>query len=70
MNWDYRRTARDHEFVIDKVAGDDMAGFPIEKARYRSISYPVLISSVCIVGYGWALHNRTVSSLFHDLREK
>ncbi|KAH6661994.1 major facilitator superfamily domain-containing protein [Halenospora varia] len=59
MNWDYRRTARNHGLVIDKVAGDDMAKFPIEKARYRSILYPVIMSSCCIVGYGWALHTRT-----------
>jgi hypothetical protein len=61
MNWDYRRTARDYDFVIDRVAGDDMTRFPIERARYRNIWYPVIISSVCIVGYGWALHTRTVS---------
>lgn len=56
MNWDYRRTARDYDFVIDKVAGDDVTRFPIERARYRNIWYPVIISSACIVGYGWALH--------------
>lgn len=38
-----------------------MMRFPIERARYRNIWYPVIISSVCIVGYGWALHTRTVS---------
>lgn len=64
MNWDYRRTARDYDFVIDKVAGDDMTRFPIERARYRSIWYPVIISSACVVGYGWALHARTVSQVF------
>ena len=63
MNWDYRRTARDYDFVIDKVAGDDITRFPIERARYRSIWYPVIISSACIVGYGWALHTRTVSQV-------
>lgn len=64
MNWDYRRTARDHDFIIDTVAGDDLDRFPIEKARYRSIAYPTLISSACIIGYGWALHTRTVGSQF------
>ena len=64
MNWDYRRTARDYDFVIDKVAGDDLTRFPIEKARFRSIWYPVIISSACIVGYGWSLLARTVSQPF------
>src|SRR5450432_1474314 len=41
-----------------------MTRFPIERARYRSIWYPVIISSACIVGYGWALHTRTVSQVF------
>jgi MFS family permease len=64
MNWDYRRIAKDYGLVIDKVAGDDMSQFPIEKARYRSIWLPVIISSVCTVGYGWSLHTRTVGKYF------
>lgn len=63
MNWDYRRTARDHNIVIDKVAGDDMSRYPIEKARYRSICYPVVISSAGIAGYGWSIHAHTVSQV-------
>lgn len=64
MNWDYRRTAKDHEFAIDNVGGDDLTHFPIEKARYRSIWCPVLISGACIVGYGWSLHIHTASAFF------
>ncbi|KAG9236957.1 multidrug resistance protein [Amylocarpus encephaloides] len=60
MNWDYRRTASEYGFVIDKVSGDDLTRFPIEKARFRSISYAVTLSSACIVGYGWALQAHTV----------
>lgn len=45
-----------------------MTRFPIERARYRSIWYPVIISSACIAGYGWALHIRTVGREF--LRHK
>ena len=64
MNWDYRRTAKDYGLVIDKVAGDDMSQFPIEKARFRSIWISVIISSVCTMGYGWSLHTQTVSRSF------
>ncbi len=60
MNYDYRRTARDHNLTIDKVAGDDLSRFPIEKARYRSIWHHVINSNVCIAGYGWTLQTRTV----------
>jgi len=68
MNWDYRCTARRYDLVIDKVSGDDMTRFPIEKSRYRSIWYPVIISSICIQGYGWSLEKRTVSQfLSHNL---
>jgi len=63
MNWDYRRIAKDYGLVIDKVAGDNMSQFPIEKARYRSIWFPVIVSSMCTVGYGWSLHARIVSKL-------
>ncbi|CAG8957533.1 hypothetical protein HYFRA_00010399 [Hymenoscyphus fraxineus] len=71
MNWDYKRTAKDHDFVIDKIAGDDMTRFPIEKARYRSIWYPILISSACIAGYGWALHTHVLcSTLLVDLHPR
>jgi len=61
MNRDYRLTAKDNGFTIDKVSGDDMQHFPIEKARFRSILYPAVISSVCIAGYGWSLHAHIVS---------
>ncbi|KAI9646578.1 hypothetical protein NHQ30_004573 [Ciborinia camelliae] len=63
MNLDYRLTAKEHNITVDKVAGDDMAKFPIEKARFRRILYFILISAAGIVGYGWSLHAHTVSPL-------
>ena len=61
MDRDYRLTARDHDIVIDAVSGDDLTRFPIEKARFRTVWYWIGSSGVCTIGYGWALHFRSVS---------
>ncbi|KAL8769895.1 MAG: hypothetical protein Q9194_005324, partial [Teloschistes cf. exilis] len=37
MNHDYKKTAAAVDFTVDKIKGDDLATFPIEKARLRSI---------------------------------
>jgi hypothetical protein len=60
MNRDYRIVAEKNNFVIDKIRGDDLSTFPIEKARLRSIWYPLTIVVVSIAGYGWALHAEAV----------
>ena len=60
MNRDYRIVAKKHNFVIDKVRGDDLANFPIERARLRSIWYMIAIAIAAVAGYGWALQARTV----------
>ncbi|MCJ1438604.1 hypothetical protein MMC27_007994 [Xylographa pallens] len=56
---DYRKTASSLGFAIDKVKGDDLAKFPIEKARLRSIWYYIVISSASTLGYGWTLEVMT-----------
>lgn len=61
MDHDYKVTAAAVGFTIDKTRGDDLAKFPIEKARLRSIWYFVSISTACTIGYGWTLQARTVS---------
>jgi len=58
---DYRKTAASVGFTVDKVKGDDLTKFPIEKARLRSIWYFIAISTSCTLGYGWSLHAKTVS---------
>lgn len=60
MNRDYRLIARSHNIVVDHVRGDDLTEFPIEKARFRSIWYFITATGSCTIGYGWALHFRTV----------
>lgn len=34
---DYRVTAKSHGLSIDRVRGDDILGFPIERARLRTV---------------------------------
>lgn len=63
MNRDYRLTARAHNLVIDTTHGDDLTGFPIEKARFRSIWYYICATGISTAGYGWAIQSRTVSNL-------
>ncbi|KAI4196207.1 MAG: hypothetical protein LQ350_006700 [Teloschistes chrysophthalmus] len=63
MNHDYKKTAAAVGFTVDKTKGDDLATFPIEKARLRSIWYFVSVSTACTIGYGWTLQARTVRTI-------
>ncbi|KAL8833152.1 MAG: hypothetical protein Q9170_004454 [Blastenia crenularia] len=68
MDYDYRKTAARAGFTIDKRKGDELAKFPIERARLRSIWYYVIISTMCTIGYGWTLEAKTVfNTLIVDL---
>jgi|SRR2546423_232534 len=49
--YDYRKTALAHGFTINRVSGDKLAEFPIEKARPRSVYYYIFMSSTSILGY-------------------
>jgi hypothetical protein len=44
----------------DKVRGDDLDDFPIEKARLSVMWIPMVVIGVCIVGYGWVLDGEEV----------
>jgi MFS family permease len=59
IDWDYSATAKQIGHTIDKVKGDDLSRFPIERARLRSIFYFVVIASGSTLGYGWTLHAKT-----------
>lgn len=69
MDRDYQKTAAGVDFKVDKTKGDDLARFPIEVARLRSIGYYVSISTMCIIGYGWTLQAKTVRLLTYSLGE-
>lgn len=58
---DYKKTAISQGITIDRVRGDDISKFPIERARLRSIWYFIAISTTCTISYGWALHSSTVA---------
>ncbi|MCJ1435229.1 hypothetical protein MMC27_004601 [Xylographa pallens] len=60
LDRDYRRTADLHNFPICRATGDDLAKFPIELARLRSVFYPLSIAIAAIVGYGWAVQAKIV----------
>lgn len=54
MDLNYRRTARDINFTIDNIAGDDIRVFPIERARTRFAHPLILLDTFLLVAYGWA----------------
>lgn len=59
MDWNYRATARSIGHTIDKVSGDDLNDFPIERARARGSSYLLAIYIASLVGYGWSVQAHT-----------
>ncbi|KAL9003078.1 MAG: hypothetical protein Q9188_004031 [Gyalolechia gomerana] len=61
MDWNYKVTARQIGHTVDKVSGDDLTHFPIERARARG-SWHILAVYICaLAGYGW-----TVSFHVHE----
>jgi hypothetical protein len=60
MDFNYKATAKIIGFKIDKVAGDDLRKFPIERARSRFVIIYVLLHTACLAGYGWSLHQKIV----------
>ena len=70
MDRDYKIIARKSNITVDKIRGDDLRTFPIEKARLRSLWYFIAITGLCTIGYGWSVDRRAVSSpkgLYADL---
>ena len=59
MDWNYRATARSIGHTIDKVSGDDLNNFPIERARARGSYYLLAIYMAALAGYGWSVEART-----------
>lgn len=59
MDWNYRVTARSIGHTINKVSGDDLNNFPIERARARGSYYLLAIYMAALAGYGWSVQART-----------
>ncbi|MCJ1375014.1 hypothetical protein MMC20_006248 [Loxospora ochrophaea] len=63
MDWNYKVTAKQIGHTIDRVSGDDLSRFPIERARARC-SYYILGVYICaLVGYGWAVQAHAHESI-------
>ena len=60
---DYRLIAQHYGLPVEKVKGDDLAQFPIEEARTRSIFLPLAITTAAVIGFGWTLEARVVRKL-------
>ncbi|KAH8678436.1 major facilitator superfamily domain-containing protein [Xylariales sp. PMI_506] len=59
MNYNYKQQARIIGHTVDRIKGDDLGVFPIERARTRSMLILNILHLGLLVGYGWALE-RTV----------
>lgn len=55
MDHNYKVTAKKIGWTVDKVFGDDLNNFPIERARSRGSLWLLIISTATLVGYGWAV---------------
>lgn len=64
LKYDYRVIAQKHAITVNVLGGDDIAMFPIEKARLRSIGLTISLASLSTIGYGWALRYRAVSRIY------
>ncbi|MCJ1244024.1 hypothetical protein MMC30_001221 [Trapelia coarctata] len=63
MDYNYKVTAKRIGHTVDKVSGDDMNHFPIERARARG-SWVLLGVYICaLAGYGWAVQTRAHQSI-------
>ncbi|KAK3941808.1 MFS general substrate transporter [Diplogelasinospora grovesii] len=54
----YRAARTERGLQTDKVAGDDLDAFDVEKARLRVIWIPMLLTTCSVVAFGWALDRR------------
>lgn len=63
MDRNYKITARELGHTIDRVVGDDMNHFPIEKARARGSWYLLGVFICALAGYGWAVKYHAHASI-------
>ncbi|KKA23750.1 Major facilitator superfamily transporter [Rasamsonia emersonii CBS 393.64] len=68
LDHDYARVAKAQNARAGNTRPNELENFPIEKARLRSIFYPVSVSVLVIIGYGWALEKRvSLGTLLTDI---
>lgn len=59
LDWNYRRIAKQIGFTINYRKGDDLAKYPIEKARLQPVFPLAAVGVMATIGYGWVLQART-----------
>lgn len=59
----YRKARTKCGLPTDKVRGDDLKDFAIERARLEVMWLPMIVTGICTVGYGWSLQNEVVRML-------
>jgi len=60
LNRAWRKARTTQGLSTDKVAGDDLDSFSVEKARLQVIWVPMFMTVASIVTYGWVLHYQKV----------
>ena len=63
MDWNYKRVALRSTRSTDGVANDDLANFPIEKARARGSLWLLAVYTVVLIGYGWSVEREVHESI-------
>ena len=59
MDVNYRRTAKEAGLPVDRHAGDDLEGFPIEKARARGSAWQLVLFAGVLLSFGWTVDRGT-----------
>lgn len=59
MDYNYRVTARQIGHEVDKISGDDLDQFPIERARARGGFYLLAWSTATMIAYGWTVRKHS-----------
>jgi len=60
MDRSYRKARAERGLPTDKARGDDLDNFPIEKARLAVMWWPMGVTVVSVVAYGWVVHFKQV----------
>jgi MFS family permease len=59
LDWNYRRIARRIGFTINLRRGDDLAKYPIERARLQPMIPMTALGAMALICYGWVLNAET-----------
>ena len=56
IDYNYKITAKQINWTVNSVVGDNLTDFPIERARSRGSFWFLVLSTCGLIGYGWAVH--------------